>query len=131
MLPVGEALPPLELRDLAGVASPICGPDGRGALVVFWSEDCLSCDELLDRLRTARFGERPASPALVLVTAGELAAPPLPRSPWPILRDPDFSASARLGIPGTPAALLLDRDCAPLAPPAIGAAAVAALAGLA
>ena len=123
---VGALLPELILPLPDGSDASVCSVGDRPTLVVFWSDDCHQCDELLDalpRVPTDKTG--PLS--IRLVAVGATRSPRLARLPWPVLHDRDFVSRPTLGVVGTPSAILVGADCTVAAPPAMGAAAVMAL----
>ncbi len=127
-LPVEQVQPvPPSLRTLDGEAT-VLSDHLRAArtLVVFWNPACGFCERMLDELReidAARRGD------LVVVSAGDAPTNRAMGLRAPILLDDGFTVGTRLGVAGTPSALLLDRGGSPVSEVAVGSEAVIALAG--
>jgi uncharacterized membrane protein YphA (DoxX/SURF4 family) len=125
-----SALADLRFPTASGSSTAVCGNGTRSRLLIFWSEDCPSCYELLRRMSTGVLGGGRSAPDIMVVAIGSFRAKQLNQLPWPVVLDPTFTSRRVLGVSGTPSALLVAPDCTPEAPMAVGAAAVAALARL-
>jgi hypothetical protein len=102
------------------------GLAGRQVVAVFVDPSCGPCQRLLSGV--AGWRSAVGDTAVVLVAAG-----PLPYETAlagvvdVILHDPGTVLSSQLGVPGTPAAVLLDGDGMPVQAPALGLDAVRAM----
>ena len=119
------ALPPLRLTSREGMPVDLRGmPAPR--LVLFWNAGCTFCAELLDRLTDPQRGNGAVPLLLVISGTG-----PLPEHSPPgitVVQDPEFAAERAFGVAGIPSAVLIGTDGLIASPPALGAAAVLALA---
>lgn len=123
----GERVPSMPLRALDGGTTDLATLTGRRTLLLFWNPSCGYCQSLLDDVRA---WERTAdAPRMVVVSAGSPKANREQEFRSPVLLDPKFSVSERFGVPGTPAAVLVDADGRVASEPGVGAPAVLALMG--
>jgi hypothetical protein len=126
-LGTGVALPPVRLASSEGTLVDLRGLPGP-RLVLFWSPDCTTCAELLNRLTDPQRGNGTV-PLLVIVSGS--GSGPLPEHRFSgiiVLRDPEFAVGRALGVAGIPSAVLVGAHGVIASPPAVGGPAVLALA---
>lgn len=127
-LEVGDPVPSLVLRSLAGGTVDLGVATGTRRVLLFWSPFCATCQEMLPALKTWEASHAPDAPELVLVTSG---SPNVNREQGlasTMLHDPRLEIGDRFGIDGTPQAVLIDERGMVASPVAAGAEAVLALA---
>lgn len=124
---VGDPVPVLVVEDAAG--QPVRLPDVARSPValVSWQHACPYCRDLAADA-AAYAGAQPEGPPRLVLLLRERE--PLDDLPAQVLIDSTGEVMARLGLPGTPSAVLLD-DGRVVSSPAVGAADVRALLGLA
>lgn len=126
---IGETVPEFSLSDLRG--EPISDEyfRGRRTLVTFWSRGCPHCVEMIDELREWDRIRGLDDPELVVFsdsTDDDHADLEL-RSP--VVIDPEHAVSDRIGMYGTPSAVLVDEDGRIVSETATGAGRIWALVG--
>ena len=125
----GDRVPSMPLRALDGGTTDLAALTGQPTLLLFWNPGCGYCQQMLDDVK-AWERDRPAdAPHLVVVSAGSPKANREQHFRSPVLLDPKFSASERFGVPGTPAAVLLDDRGHVASEAGVGAPAVRTLMG--
>ena len=126
---IGEALPDFSLRDIDG--NEITAEDirGRRTLAVFWSLTCPHCSAMMSDLKAWNDARGDSDPRLLVFSEGseddhkqfELTAP--------IVLDPGYKTSEKLGMFGTPSAVVLDEQGRIATETGVGAANIWALIG--
>jgi peroxiredoxin/uncharacterized membrane protein YphA (DoxX/SURF4 family) len=107
----GEPFPTLELTNLDGKSIDLKKIIHRDALILFWNPGCGYCKRMLDDIRTL-------DENIIILSTGPAEMNRAMELPFPVLLQQDFSASAGLGITGTPSGLrvsaagLIDSDVA-------------------
>jgi thiol-disulfide isomerase/thioredoxin len=125
----GERVPSIPLRALDEGTTDLATLTGARTLLLFWNPSCGYCQSLLDDVR-AWERERPVgAPQMVVVSAGSPKANREQQFRSRVLLDPKFDVSERFGVPGTPAAVLLDPQGRVASEPKVGGPAVLALMG--
>ena len=119
-VPPGSPMPAFRLPDLDGMLVDSSSFRGRNHLLVFWNPDCGFCNEMLPALLMWEQRNEESGPALVLVSTGTVEANRGLGLNAPVLLDRGFTVGARLGIRGTPSAVLFDGDGMVVAPAAVG-----------
>lgn len=104
--------------------APLRGP----ATVIFLTQYCLACDSLLELLVRRKAAANTADLQLIVSEADADFVPSELRGH--VVVDPGFYLGQRFGIPGTPAAVLIDDTGSVSSSIATGAAAVASLVGI-
>jgi thiol-disulfide isomerase/thioredoxin len=127
-LPIGTPSPELELLDLDGGRVTLADPDGRETLVLFWNPGCGFCRSMHDDLRAWERSASAGAPRLLVVSSGDGASSRADGFTSTVVLDPDYTAGEAFGAPGTPMAILLDREGRVASRPVAGGAAVLALA---
>jgi peroxiredoxin/uncharacterized membrane protein YphA (DoxX/SURF4 family) len=117
------------LRDLAGNEVRLADFAGAPVVLVFWDPGCGFCQSMADALRTWERDRTDASPALVLVAAGDRDANAAFGFASPVLLDSDGTATRAYGVAGTPIAVLVDGDGNVASRPLIGAESILAAIG--
>ena len=100
---------------------------GRATVLVFWRPGCDHCDRLTPELAAWESLQSRGGPRLVVLAATDAPTAYRAHLPGTVLLDPGFSVGRAVAAPGTPAALVLDRDGQPLGGIAAGTMAVTGL----
>jgi thiol-disulfide isomerase/thioredoxin len=116
-LPFGSELPP-ELAELVD----------RETVVLFWNPGCGFCQAMHDDLLRWEAAPPDGAPGLVLVSSGD-AEEVQDAFTSPIVLDPDWELSSRLGADGTPMAVLVRADRRIASPLVTGGEAILRLLG--
>jgi hypothetical protein len=108
----GSRVPTVTTRSVAGAELTI--PDGRPALLGFFSPDCDACHERLPDFLAAATGYPGSVTAVVVSAGGDDAALVAPLSSVAgvtvVVEEPGGPAAAALGVQGFPAFAQLDAD---------------------
>ena len=123
----GARLPSMPLRALDGGATDLATLVGQRTLLLFWNPGCGYCQQMLDDVKTWERDRPTGAPHLVVVSAGSPKANREQQFRSPVLLDPKFSVSERFGVPGTPAAVMVDDEGRVASEAGVGAPAVLAL----
>jgi peroxiredoxin/uncharacterized membrane protein YphA (DoxX/SURF4 family) len=102
---------------------------GRRSVLLFWSPDAETCDALQDRVLAAEAARREDDATLVVVSHGTADVNRLFGFSSPVVLDDGFRLAGRLGVTGTPSAMVLDSELRLASPIAAGGDAVLALLG--
>jgi peroxiredoxin len=125
---VGEPAPHLALPDLHGRMVDLSDGHDRAVLVLFWSPDCVFCQQLLDSVRAWERERRSDGRGLLVVSTGSVEANRALGLRSPVLIDEARRVMRAFGAHGTPMAVLVDATGAIGSPLAAGVAEVRALA---
>jgi thiol-disulfide isomerase/thioredoxin/membrane protein YdbS with pleckstrin-like domain len=105
-LKIGETLPEFALPDINGESFTDAAVRGKKTLVLFWGLDCQHCQRMLPEVKDwESSGENGAQ--LVVVSSGDAEKNRETGLRSPMLID-DGTVSAKLGMFGTPSAVLID-----------------------
>jgi thiol-disulfide isomerase/thioredoxin len=107
-LTTGDAVPPISVERLDGVAIPLADAFVGPTVLLFWNPRCGFCDQMLPALRAwvERRGDR--APRVVIVSSGEAQEHDTIDLQCSILLDRGFEAVSAFGASGTPMAILID-----------------------
>ncbi len=118
---IGEAVPELRLKALDGSEITAANFKGKSTLAIFWSTSCPHCRELIpsmvkfDRERTAD------DPRLILFSEGSDEDHRELGLSSPIVLEKDYKTAVKLGMYGTPSAVLINEHGVIVSEAAIGA----------
>jgi uncharacterized membrane protein YphA (DoxX/SURF4 family)/thiol-disulfide isomerase/thioredoxin len=124
---IGNQVPEFSLSDLHG---RIFGSEtfrSKRTLVAFWSPTCPHCGSLMEDIRRWEATKNGSGTEMIIMSDGD---PELHRKlaiKTPILIDKGYKTAAKLGISGTPSAVLIDEDARFASETAIGASNIWAL----
>ena len=107
---IGEAAPPVKLRDLEGEEFDLSSLKGRETAVLFWNPGCGFCNRMLDDLKDWERRRPDTAPELVLVSTGTIEANAAQELASPVLIDQGFQVGRSFGASGTPSAVLVDES---------------------
>jgi len=107
---IGDPAPIRLFRTVHGDAIDVRTPDAGGTLLVFWDATCTACEQMLPHL-SALGAERGPEIARVIVVSDDTAETIRTAGlALPVARDAGHALARAFGIPGKPAAVLLDRE---------------------
>jgi hypothetical protein len=107
-LSIGDRAPEAKFRDGAGRVTTLHSFRGHDTVLLFWNPDCVFCMEMLPDLIYWEHRDQPTAPRLVLIARGHQGNPPGVPLRSPVLVDSNMGLARRLGVTGTPMAILLD-----------------------
>ncbi|REJ78987.1 MAG: DoxX family membrane protein [Acidobacteria bacterium] len=126
---IGKSVPGFSLQDLDG--NEVTEKDllGKKTLAAFWSTTCPFCDQMLESIKEWSTARNDDDLNLILFSAGD---PRVHRGlgiSAPILLEDDYDTANKLGMRGTPSAILIDENGLFVSETGIGAENIWALAG--
>ena len=126
---IGEALPDFVLIDSKGNQVTADSVRGKKTLAVFWSLTCPHCNAMMTDLKAWNDARGDGDPQLVVFSDG--AAEDYERIDLnaPILLDKGYETAGKLGMFGTPSAVVLDEEGRIVTETGVGAANIWALIG--
>jgi peroxiredoxin len=128
-LKIGTAAPEFALKDIDGRDFRRSDLVGKRTLVAFWSPDCPHCQNFLDDFRKWTRTLSNGDPKVVVMSEGEIDEHRGLDLGAPVVLDSGYKTSARLGMFGTPSAVLLDENGVIATETAVGANNIWALLG--
>jgi len=128
-LKIGMAAPDFSLPDLDGRTVTKQDLLGKKTLVTFWSPTCPHCTSFLDVLREWESTQSNGGPRLMLISDGDADQHKDLGLQAPVLLDEGYRIAAKLGMSGTPSAVLIDETGTIITETGIGAANIRALIG--
>ncbi len=126
---IGENVPEFSIEDLSGKQISQNNFQGRKTLVAFWSLTCPHCVNMMEDLREWEKQKGKDEPNLVVFSDGETEAHKNLNLKSPILIDKEYNIAKKLGMHGTPSAVLVNEDGRIISETAIGAPQIWALLG--
>ena len=127
-LPVGTAVPELELPSLDGEPVSLSGLQGQETLLLFWNPGCGFCRAMHEDVLAFEQQPENGHPRLIVISSGDPESTRGERFRSLVLLDHAYAAGGAFGARGTPMAVLLDPDGRIASGVATGADAVLALA---
>jgi peroxiredoxin len=126
---IGESLPDFSLDDIKG--NRITSDDLRGkrTLAVFWSLTCPHCNAMMNDLKAWNDARDDKDPQLVVFSDGSKEDHADIGLNAPVVLDSGYKTSAKLGMFGTPSAVLLDSSGRIVTETGVGASNIWALIG--
>jgi peroxiredoxin/uncharacterized membrane protein YphA (DoxX/SURF4 family) len=126
---IGEALPDFSLRDINGNEVTAEDIRGRKTLAVFWSLTCPHCSAMMSDLKAWNDARGETDPQLLVFSEGSEDDHKAFELTAPIVLDPGYKTSQKLGMFGTPSAVVLDEHGRIATETGVGAANIWALIG--
>jgi thiol-disulfide isomerase/thioredoxin len=126
---IGTPVPEFRLDDIKGNA---IGPDsflGKRTLAVFWSPSCPHCTAMMDDLRAWDKTRTDSDPNLIVFSDGDKDAHANLELNAPIVIDAGYKTAEKIGMFGTPSAVMLDESGKVISETALGASTIWALVG--
>lgn len=126
---VGKEVPDFSIDAVGGelISSDRLG--GKPTLLTFWSPDCPHCVQMIEEIREWDRTRGTEGPEFVLFSSGQPEKLRELGLTSPVVSDKNFDLSAKLGMYGTPSAVLIDENGRFASEVAIGAANIWALVG--
>lgn len=109
-LEIGEPVPEIELKDLAGNDVSLKNFEGEETLVLFWNPGCGFCQQMLPDLKEWEENKPEDAPGLLVVSAGTREANEEMGLDSPVALDRELSTGRVFGAAGTPSAVLVDAE---------------------
>ncbi|MET0753342.1 MAG: redoxin domain-containing protein [Pyrinomonadaceae bacterium] len=126
---LGESVPEFSLADLHGKQIGAEDFKGRRTLVTFWSTTCPHCSNMMDELKIWEKEKGAGEPDLLVFSDGDAETHKALQLNAPILLDKNYKTAEKLGMSGTPSAILVDENGKIASETAIGAGNIWALVG--
>ncbi len=126
---IGEKLPEFSIGNLDGELVSANDLKGRKTLLTYWSLNCGWCEKMLDDLREWENTRGADEPDLVLLSSGNSEKHRELGLKSPIILDDEKEISAKLGMDGTPSAVLINEHGKIISEVAVGAENIFALIG--
>jgi thiol-disulfide isomerase/thioredoxin/uncharacterized membrane protein YphA (DoxX/SURF4 family) len=128
-LRVGKEVPEFQLEDLNGKDLSRQNFLGRRTLVTFWSPTCPHCVTFLDELKEWERGRDNGDPALIVFSDGDLDEHRELGLASSVVIDKGYKTAGKLGMFGTPSAVLVDERGIIISETGVGASNIFALIG--
>ena len=126
---IGTAIPEFSLPDATGKTVASEDLIGRRTLAVFWSPTCPHCTAMMNELKEWDSSRGETDPQLVVFSDGEKEAHQNLQLNAPVLLDANYATSEKLGMFGTPSAIVIDESGTIISETAVGASNIWALIG--
>lgn len=126
---IGEDFPEFVLPAVNGKDLSAADLRGKKTLVTFWSPTCGFCTQMLEELREWDKTKSADEPSLLILSSGEAESNRQQEFPSPIVLDEEREVSKKLGMTGTPSAILVDERGKIVSEVAVGASRIWALLG--
>jgi thiol-disulfide isomerase/thioredoxin/uncharacterized membrane protein YphA (DoxX/SURF4 family) len=107
---IGEAFPEFSLSDVTGKTLDASALRGRKTLVTYWSNTCGYCAQMLEDLREWDENKGADEPSLLLLSRGEVEKNLELGFKSTIVLDDEREVVQKLGMEGTPSAVLVDEN---------------------
>jgi peroxiredoxin/uncharacterized membrane protein YphA (DoxX/SURF4 family) len=126
---IGESVPEFSLADLEGRQIGAKDFQGKKTLVAFWSTTCPHCANMMDELKNWEKDKGAGEPDLLVFSDGDIEAHKALELNAPIVLDKNYRTAEKLGMAGTPSAVLIDENGVIISETAVGAGNIWALIG--
>ena len=126
---IGEPVPEFSIENLEGISLTAKDFTGRKTLLTYWSLNCGWCDKMLDDLRDWDKTRGADEPQLILLSSGEAEKHRELGLQGQIILEEDKDISKKLGMDGTPSAVLINENGKIASEIAVGAENIWALIG--
>jgi len=126
---IGYRVPEFELADVDGRIRTHREVFGRQTVAMFWSPTCPFCKSMADSLRTWEKESGPDRPSMIVFSEGNPDENRDLQLESPIVFDPGRTTSSRLGMWGTPSAVIVNENGTIVSETAVGEANIWALLG--
>ncbi len=126
---IGTSAPGFELDDISGRKVTGAAFDGSKTLTVFLSLTCPHCQDMVEEIKAWEPQLANGDPKVLIFSDGDVAA----HQEWglrsPVVIDPKYGTASKLGMQGTPSAVLVNEEGVIVSETAIGAPNIWALIG--
>lgn len=126
---IGKAVPEFMVADVNGREVTDKDLLGQRTVAVFWSLTCPHCISMMEDLREWDLSKNGSDPALVVFSDGDAEDHSELQLKSPLVLDEGHKTSAKLGMFGTPSAVLIDEKGIIVSETAVGSTNVWALLG--
>jgi peroxiredoxin len=126
---VGDPAPALKFPDLNGKTVNLSDFRGSDTLVLFWSNQCGFCQQMLPDLKTWEANRPKGAPKLLVVSRGTAEENRAMGLRSTVVLDDNFQAGSAFGAGGTPMGVVVDANGNVASEVAAGADAVFGLVG--
>jgi peroxiredoxin/uncharacterized membrane protein YphA (DoxX/SURF4 family) len=126
---MGNEVPEFEMTDLNGQPITQNTFKGKDSLVVFFSLTCPHCIRMMDELKEWDANKSENDPNLIVFSDGDPEAHRALNLKAPIVLDPNYDFAAKIGMHGTPSAVIINANGEIVTETGIGAPNVWALIG--
>jgi thiol-disulfide isomerase/thioredoxin len=126
---IGNAAPEFSLTDVKGREVTRDDLRGRATLVTFWSTTCPHCIGFLDEFKNWEHSRNSDDPNLIVFSDGNLDEHRALGFDSPVVLDKGYKIAAKLGMFGTPSAVLINEEGVISTETAVGADNIFALIG--
>lgn len=107
---LGEKLPEFELADVSGKTLKSADLAGKNTLITYWGIGCGYCTRMLDDLREWDKTKGQDEPDLLLLSSGDAEKNREMNLQSPIVLDDKREVAQKIGMMGTPSAVLVNRE---------------------
>ena len=128
-LRIGKPVDGVETSDLNGRLLTSADFIGKKTLAVFWSRTCPHCVTMMEDLQRWDREKGPDEPNLIVFSEGDAAEHRALGLRSTVVLDDGYKTAARLGMQGTPSAILIDENGTIVSETAIGASNIWSLIG--
>ena len=128
-LKIGTPAPEFSLVDINGSAIDKQHLIGRRTLMTFWSPTCPHCTAFLDEFKSWERSRKNGDPNIILVSDGDIDQHKALEFGSPVILDKGYKTAAKLGMFGTPSAVMIDENGVIATETAVGASNIWALLG--
>lgn len=128
-LKIGVETPDFSLREINGGEIGKQHLLGKRTLITFWSPTCPHCSAFLDEFKSWEQSRKNGEPNVILVSDGEIDEHKALQLDSPVALDKGYKTAAKLGMFGTPSAVLVDENGIIATETAVGASNIWALLG--
>lgn len=126
---IGEYLPEFSLNDIEGNEITASDVRGKKTVAVFWSPSCPHCASMMNDLKAWDESRGPSDPSLIVFSDGSLDEHKSLNLASPVVMDAGYKTAAKLGMFGTPSAVVLDETGRIISETGVGATNIWALLG--
>jgi thiol-disulfide isomerase/thioredoxin len=126
---IGETVPEFALDDRDGKRITSQDLSGSTTLATFWSTTCPHCINMMEDIREWEQHRSTSDPKLIVFSDGDIEELRKIELNSPIIIDKGYKMAAKIGMWGTPSAVLIDKDGRIISETAIGAQNIWALIG--
>ncbi len=126
---IGNDLPDFSIQDIKGQEINTDYFKGKQTLITFWSMTCPHCVNMMDDLREWDKTKGLDEPDLIVFSDGDKTAHEELELHSPIILDEGYKTAGKLGMFGTPSAVLVNEDGKIVSETAIGAPDIWSLVG--
>jgi hypothetical protein len=107
---IGEPAPIPEFRTIHGDAIDVRAAGAGGTLLVFWDATCTACEQMRTHLSALGAERRPQISRLIVISSDTAQTIRAAGLASPVVKDEGHALARAFGVPGKPAAVLLDRE---------------------